>query len=191
MVASPFETRASRAPQGEATPTSGGFPHPEEGRRPVSKDEEIHVVPYAIALVRAAEGHLRVDGTLPKLTRTAASEGTPMTRKRNPLNLNTLQLKTLTLLQELARDPEHATPRGEEGSVMVSQLPIPHGDHFHVGAYLVLARDASGLANPAVFTALERKGLIRSLYPMGAVLTPDALAYETGMAEVIFRGSHH
>ncbi len=50
IVASPFETRALRAPQGEAIPMCGGFPHPEEGRRPVSKDEEIRAAPYAIAL---------------------------------------------------------------------------------------------------------------------------------------------
>ncbi len=60
LATSPFETRARRAgapllhharerafgprraPQGEAAPRFGGFPHPEEGRRPVSKDEEIN-----------------------------------------------------------------------------------------------------------------------------------------------------
>ncbi|HUI17727.1 MAG TPA: hypothetical protein VL244_08695 [Alphaproteobacteria bacterium] len=114
-----------------------------------------------------------------------------MPAKRNPLKLNPLQLKTLTLLQELARHPEHATRHGEDGGVMVSQLPAPHGDHFHVGAFAVAARDATGLSNPAVFTALERKGLIRSLYPMGAVLTPGGLAYETGMREQILHGGQH
>ena len=33
-----------------------------------------------------------------------------MAKKQNPLNLNPLQLRTLTLLQELARHPGHATP---------------------------------------------------------------------------------
>jgi hypothetical protein len=114
-----------------------------------------------------------------------------MAQKRNPLKLNPLQLRTLALLQELARHPEHATRHGEEGGVMVSQLPAPHGDHFHVGSFAVAARDATGLSNPAVFTALERKGLLRSLYPMGAVLTPDGLAYETGMREQILHGGQH
>ena len=114
-----------------------------------------------------------------------------MATKRNPLKLNALQLKTLALLQELARHPEHATERGEEGGIMVSQLPAPHGDHFHVGAYAVAARDATGLANPAVFAVLERKGLIRSLFPMGAILTKDGLAYETGMREEILHGGQH
>ena len=42
-----------------------------------------------------------------------------MTAKKNPLNLNSLQLKTLTLLQELARSPVHAKPLGE-GAVRLS-----------------------------------------------------------------------
>src|SRR5208282_6712847 len=94
--------------------------------------------------------------------------GAAMATKRNPLKLNPLQLKTLALLQELARHPEHATRHGDD--VMVSQLPAAHGDHFHVGDFAVAARDATGLSNPAVYAVLERKGLIRSLYPMGAVL---------------------
>jgi len=111
--------------------------------------------------------------------------------KRNPLKLNPLQLKTLTLLQELARHPEHATARPEAEGVMVSQLPAPHGDHFHVGPFAVAARDATGLGNAAVFAALERKGLIRSLFPMGAILTKDGLAYETGLREQILHGAQH
>ena len=114
-----------------------------------------------------------------------------MARKHNPLNLNGLQLKTLTLLQELARHPEHATETKESGGMMVSNLPAPHGDHFHVGPYAVRARDATGLSNPAVFTALERKGLIRSLYPLGAVLTAAGLAYDTGLRQAILHGNDH
>jgi hypothetical protein len=76
-----------------------------------------------------------------------------MPTKKNPLNLNALQLKTLTLLQELARSPSHAE-RLPDGAVRVSQLPYPHGDHFHVGAAIVMARDANGLANPAAWAAL-------------------------------------
>jgi hypothetical protein len=113
-----------------------------------------------------------------------------MAKRQNPLNLNSLQLKTLTLLQEFARHREHASATKEAGEVMVSNLPAPHGDHFHVGPYAVRARDATGLSNPAVFTALERKGLIRSLYPLGAVLTAAGLAYETGLRETILHGGH-
>jgi hypothetical protein len=113
-----------------------------------------------------------------------------MAKRQNPLNLNSLQLKTLTLLQEFALHREHASATKEAGEVMVSNLPAPHGDHFHVGPYAVRARDATGLSNPAVFTALERKGLIRSLYPLGAVLTAAGLAYETGLRETILHGGH-
>ena len=113
-----------------------------------------------------------------------------MPAKKNPLNLNALQLKTLTLLQELARSPAHAKPSAD-GTVRVTELPYPHGDHFHVGAAIVMARDANGLANPAAWVALERKGLIKSEFPDAAVLTPAGLAYDTGLADTILhRGSH-
>ena len=64
--------------------------------------------------------------------------------KKNPLNLNALQLKTLTLLQELARSPEHATAADEPGAIIVRNLPQPHGDHFHVGAAVASTADAGG-----------------------------------------------
>lgn len=113
-----------------------------------------------------------------------------MPAKKNPLNLNSLQLKTLTLLQELARSRAHAEPL-PDGTVRVSQLPYPHGDHFHVGAAIVMARDANGLSNPAVWVALERKGLIKSQYPDAAVLTAAGLAYDTGLSDTILhRGGH-
>jgi hypothetical protein len=109
-----------------------------------------------------------------------------MPPKKNPLNLNPLQLKTLTLLQELARLPDHSRPGEEPDSVVITSLPYPHGDHFHLGQALVASRDASGLRNPAVWTALERKGLIRKL-PDCAVLTPLGLGYETGLRDAILR----
>ena len=112
-------------------------------------------------------------------------------KQTNPLNLNNLQLKTLTLLQALAEIPEHATPADEPGAVMVSNLPHPHGDHFHLGRYAVLARDASGLSNQAVWVALERKGLIRSLFPLSCTVTATGRAYETGLASTILHGADH
>jgi hypothetical protein len=113
-----------------------------------------------------------------------------MPPKRNPLNLNPLQLKTLTLLQALARLPAHARAV-DGGAVIVSNLPDPHGDHFHIGEAVVLTRDATGLANPAAWAALERKGLIRSNFPLAAVLTPEGLAYDTGLADAILHHSGH
>ena len=111
--------------------------------------------------------------------------------KKNPLKLNALQLRTLTILQQLARSPDHAQPGDEEGSVFVSNCPTAHGNHFHVGDAVVLARDASGLANANVFAILERKGLLRSMHPMGAMLSAEALTYDTGLADKILHRSDH
>jgi hypothetical protein len=112
-----------------------------------------------------------------------------MPPKRNPLGLNTLQLKTLTLLQELARVTGNSGSAG--GAGIPVRPPDPHGDHFHLGDAVVATRDATGLRNPAVWAALERKGLIRSVYPHGAVVTPVGLEYETGLREVILHRSGH
>ncbi len=114
-----------------------------------------------------------------------------MAAKKNPLKLNALQLKTLAILQQMARSPNHAQPGDQEGSVMVSNFPPPHGNHYHIGDAVVAGRDATGLSNPNVFAVLERKGLLRSLHPMGAMLTPEALAYETGLADQVLHRSDH
>jgi hypothetical protein len=110
-----------------------------------------------------------------------------MPAKKNPLGLNPLQLKTLTVLQHMAQTPRFATQQ-EDGTVLVSSFPPPHGDHYHVGDAVVMGRDMTGLA---VFAALERKGLIRSGFPGAAIVTADGLAYDTGMAgSVLHRGDH-
>jgi hypothetical protein len=112
-----------------------------------------------------------------------------MASKKNPLNLNALQLKTLTLLQEIAR---HSGPADADGAVRVDQFPHAHGDHFHIGEGVAATRDATGLANPAVWAALERKGLIRSEFPVAATVTAEGLAYDTGLRDhVIHRSFHH
>src|SRR5260370_37112833 len=96
--------------------------------------------------------------------------------KKNPLNLNALQLKTLTLLQELARLPDHGRPAQAPGAVIVTNLPQPHGDHFHVGDAVVATRDATGPANLAALLALERRGLIKSNYPVAVIMSPEEAA---------------
>jgi hypothetical protein len=109
----------------------------------------------------------------------------------NPLKLNPLQLRSLTLFQEIARYPELAT-LGPNGEALLSQIPQPHGNHFHIGGKVVAAADATGLRNQAVWVALERKGLVRTAaFPHAIVLTPAGLAYETGLAGKIFHGSDH
>ena len=114
-----------------------------------------------------------------------------MPPKRNPLNLNALQLKTLALLQALARLPGHGHPAGADGSILVSDLPRPHGDHFHLGDAVVASRDATGLANRAAWIALERKGLITSQFPWAALLTAAGLSYDTGLADAILHRADH
>ena len=114
-----------------------------------------------------------------------------MPTKKNPLNLNPLQLRTLTLLQELARLPGHSRPAEEPGAMLVSNLPLPHGDHFHLGDAVVLTRDATGLVNEAAWVALERKGLIKSMFPQAAVITEAGLAYDTGLAGTLLHRSAH
>lgn len=115
-----------------------------------------------------------------------------MPARKNPLNLNPLQLRTLTLLQALARLPGHGSSGDEPGAVLVQNLPQPHGDHFHLGDAVVMTRDASGLGNEAAWVALERKGLIKSHFPEAAVVTAAGLAYDTGLAgDILHRSDHH
>ena len=114
-----------------------------------------------------------------------------MPPKNNPLRLNPLQLRTLTILQQLARFPETSTRNAENGEVMINNLPQPHGDHFHCGDAVVLSRDATGLRNEAVWKALERKGLARSYFPLGVVLTPAGLDYDTRLADGILHRTDH
>ncbi len=113
-----------------------------------------------------------------------------MPPRNNPLKLNALQLKTLTLLQAIARIPGAAT-RNPDGGMAISQFPNPHGDHFHLGDAVVAAKDATGLTNEAVWNALTRKGLARADYPRQIVLTAEGLGYETGVADEILRRSSH
>ena len=114
-----------------------------------------------------------------------------MPPKRNPLNLNPLQLKTLTLLQELAQLAGKPAPEDEPGGLAITELPNPHGDHFHLGESLVAARDATGLRNPAVWAALERKGLIRPKLPEAVILTPAGQQYDTGLRDTILHRTEH
>ena len=114
-----------------------------------------------------------------------------MPAKANPAKLNPLQLRTLAILQELARDPHHALPPDPSGAVAITNLPHPHGDHFHVGNFMVSSRDASGLFNEAVWKALERKGLARAAFPQVITLTVEGLGYETGIRREIMHHGHH
>jgi hypothetical protein len=110
-----------------------------------------------------------------------------MPPKSNPLKLNSLQLRTLTLMQAIARIPGAASQAGN-GEVAIAQFPQAHGDHFHLGDDVVSGMDATGLYNEAVWNALARKGLARADYPRQIVLTVEGLGYDTGEAREILRG---
>ncbi|SNZ07221.1 hypothetical protein [Cohaesibacter gelatinilyticus] len=100
--------------------------------------------------------------------------------KANPLKLNNLQLKTLVLTQILARrQPDEAW--GKDGSITLHSIPQPHGDHVHIGEFTIAARDATGFSNRAVWTALARKGLVRSRDVPPIALTREGMEYETGL----------
>ena len=112
-----------------------------------------------------------------------------MAVKRNPLKLNALQLKTLTILQALSA-PEDGEPSSDTDRV-IPMLPSPHGNHFHVGEYVVSGNDATGLHNPSVWAALTRKGLVAGMPPAQASLTQAGIAYETGVAQKILHSHDH
>ena len=114
-----------------------------------------------------------------------------MLQKKNPLKLNPLQLKTLALLQELAKSPETSSTNDDTGEVIITNLPHPHGDHLHIGNRVAHSRDASGLHNPSVWLALMRKGLARGDYPLAILLTKEGLAYDTGMGAILLGGHDH
>jgi hypothetical protein len=114
-----------------------------------------------------------------------------MPPKANPAKLNPLQLRTLTLLQAIAKIPDASSPT-PEGDIAITAFPHAHGDHFHLGDATVSARDATGLENQNVWNALARKGLIRCEWPHQIALTPAGVVYETGIADqILHTGGHH
>jgi len=111
--------------------------------------------------------------------------------KKNPLKLNPLQAKTLTLFQTLAGFKDTAMAGPGAGEVTIQRFPNPHGDHFHLGDAMVMAKDATGLHNEAVWNALARKGLARAEWPHAIVLTAEGMGYDTGIAEEILKRAGH
>ena len=109
----------------------------------------------------------------------------------NPKKLNALQLKTLAILQAIARQPAFAGPPGPDGTVSIHTRPYRHGDHLHVGAAVIAARDATGLDNPNVINALARKGLLHH-GPAGLPsLTAEGREYPTGIDAAVVHAADH
>jgi hypothetical protein len=114
-----------------------------------------------------------------------------MAPKKNPLKLNKLQLRTLTLAQLLAQDPNLARRDETTGAVTLLQIPHAHGNHLHIGRFTVSTREASGLSNPAVWSALVRKRLARIDGPIAITLTAEGLSYDTGSGDRFLVPSDH
>jgi len=113
-----------------------------------------------------------------------------MATKTNPAKLNSLQLKTLTLLQAIALIPGNGR-KDADGVIEILQFPHAHGDHFHLGDFTVSTSDATGLENQNVWNALGRKGLILAEWPHKIALTAEGSRYVTGIADQILRGGGH
>jgi len=111
--------------------------------------------------------------------------------EKKPVKLNALQSKTLMILQILAQNPDSSSPVGESGEVRITRLPHAHGNHMHVGQYVVASRDASGLANKSVWAALSRKGLVRENWEEEIILTPEGLNFRTGLEKNFASASDH
>ena len=109
----------------------------------------------------------------------------------NPKKLNALQLRTLSILQAVACQPAFADPPDQDGTVSIHTLPHRHGDHLHVGAALVAARDATGLDNQNVMNALARKGLLRQSAAGLPSLTLEGRDYPTGIDAAVLHAADH
>jgi hypothetical protein len=114
-----------------------------------------------------------------------------MPPKKNPLKLNGLQLRTLALTQVLANEPSLSEKDETTGDVKILQLPHIHGNHVHIGAFTVTARDASGFSNPAVWVALKRKELVKDNDFGTVTLSAAGVAYDTGLTDQFLEDSDH
>lgn len=110
--------------------------------------------------------------------------------RQSKTKLNALQNRTLALFQELAKSEETSFRVEGTDDISIMYIALPHGNHAHIGNFVVSAREASGFNNESVWKALERKGLARSEYPHRLILTRQSLCYETGFADT-FNVSDH
>ncbi len=99
--------------------------------------------------------------------------------KEKPTKLNALQRRTLALFQELAKTSETSSVIDGTDEISIMYLPQPHGNHVHIGNFVISSKEASGIHNEKVWQALERKGLARSEFPMRIILTVRGQNFET------------
>jgi len=118
-------------------------------------------------------------------------ESKVMVKQTKSAKLNPLQNKTLIILQILAKDPESSTALNESNDRKITRLPHAHGNHMHVGEFVVSSKDASGLTNKSVWVALARKGMVRENWEEEIILTAEGLAFSTGLEKNFASPSDH
>ncbi|MBT5074026.1 MAG: hypothetical protein HOJ34_00530 [Kordiimonadaceae bacterium] len=106
------------------------------------------------------------------------------------MKLNRLQNRTLALFQELSKSSETSAAIEGSDDVSIMFLPKAHGNHVHIGNFVVSAKEASGFTNEKVWQALERKGLAKSEYPFRLILTKEGLDYDTGFKDQFEMSDH-
>ena len=111
-----------------------------------------------------------------------------MTGKKT--KLNALQSRTLALFQELAKSNETSSLIEGSDDISIMYMPLPHGNHVHIGKFVLSAKDASGFTNEKVWQALERKGLAKSEFPVRIILTRAGLDHETGLLNAFEISDH-
>ena len=99
------------------------------------------------------------------------------------IKLNLLQSRTLALFQELAKSTETSVAIEGTDEICVMFLPIPHGNHVHIGRFVVSSKDASGFNNEKVWRVLEKKGLAKSEFPTRIILTKAGIEFDTGFSK--------
>jgi len=111
--------------------------------------------------------------------------------KKNPLQLNKLQLRTLALLQILAEEYHDKETPYQNNGITVKNLPPLHGDHVHIGRFTVSSREISGFSNSSVLAALSRKKLIDYSFPPSITITKEGLQYKTELIQKLKNLSDH
>jgi hypothetical protein len=91
----------------------------------------------------------------------------------------------------LAQDPKLARQDPVSGAITLQEIPAAHGDHLHIGQFTVSSKEASGLKNPSVWSALVRKGLARVDGPVDIALTAEGVSYHTDFGDRFLATADH
>ena len=102
-------------------------------------------------------------------------------KNENPLHLTPAELKTLALIQELARRDESVWAMDNvDGDQRVNLRFQPHNDVCYFGHLAVPAEEASIVLQNDVWLNLETKGLAKGHAQESATITQAGKTYPTG-----------